>query len=154
MRNTSLYAPVLIAALVLAAMDATAMDDVYRWVDKDGNVHFGDNPPQQANAEIVDIQPNSIGVAPAPATLVNSPQQPSRAQQQRDERELERKANAETKQALAAGCDSRREAVAQLEPKPRVMVTTESGEVYRMNDDDRLTELAKLKAYISENCKK
>ncbi|NOR18642.1 MAG: DUF4124 domain-containing protein [Xanthomonadales bacterium] len=154
MRNTSLYVTVLIATLVLAATDAVAVDDVYRWVDEDGNVHFGDNPPQQANAEVVKIQQNSTGVEPAPpGALLNTPQQPSRAQQQRDERELRRAEDAERKQALASGCDSRREAVAQLEPKPRVMVTTEGGEVYRMDDDDRLEELNKLKAYISENCK-
>jgi len=32
------------------------------------------------------------------------------------------------------------------------MVTTEDGEVYRMDDNDRLEELARLNAYISENC--
>ena len=155
MRITTLFTAVLIAALVLAATDAIANNNVYRWVDENGDVHFGDNPPRQANAEIVDIQPDaSSGLkADAYSKSESSPGEPSRAQQQRDERALQHKEQTEKAEALAVGCEQRRASVAQLEPSTRVMVTTEDGEVYRMDDNDRLAELGKLKAFISENCK-
>jgi glutaredoxin len=38
------------AALVLAAAPALAQQSVYKWVDKDGKVHFGDAPPTDAKA--------------------------------------------------------------------------------------------------------
>ena len=154
MRNPTFYAAVLIAALALPATEAMASDKVYRWTDENGHVHFGDNPPERATAEVIDMgSAASTGVQATaqPSSPIN-PQEPSRAQQQRDERELLRKENAETKKALTAGCQSRRDTVAQLEPSTRVMVTTEEGEVYRMDDNDRMSELAKLKSYISENC--
>ena len=154
MRIATLYMAVLTATLVLAATDAMGSDNVYRWVDEDGNVHFGDRPPEQSNAEKIDVQ-TAPGNAAQPAvdtTSTNDPPQPSYAQKQREERALKRRENAEKQQSIAEGCVQRLEAKAQLEPKPRVMVTTEDGQVYRMNDNDRLEELARLNAYISENC--
>ena len=154
MGKATLLMAVLIATLTLTATDAMAADGVYRWVDENGDVHYGDNPPRQANAEAVDIQPDaSSGLKPdAYSQLESSAGQPSRAQQQRDERALQRKEQTEKETSMAAGCEQRRATVAQLEPMPRVMVTNEDGEVYRMDDNDRLAELGKLKAYISENC--
>ena len=35
----------LAAIALLAGLDAAAQTSVYRWVDKDGNVHFSDTPP-------------------------------------------------------------------------------------------------------------
>lgn len=155
MRISTLYVLVLMTALVITATDATAGDNVYRWLDEDGNVHFGDRPPDQSNAEKINIEtgtsstaePSTDSGAPTPST------QPSYAQQQREERALKRKESAAKQKAVAEGCRQRLAAKAQLEPSTRVMVTTEKGEVYRMDDNDRLNELAKLNAYISENCR-
>ncbi len=38
--------PCALLAITLAAGGAVA-DEVFRWVDKDGNVHFGDSPPPE-----------------------------------------------------------------------------------------------------------
>jgi hypothetical protein len=154
MSKATLFTAVLIATLTLMATDAMAADGVYRWVDENGDVHYGDNPPRQANAEAVDIQSDaSSGLKPdAYSQPESSAGQPSQAQQQRDERALQRKQQTEKETSLAAGCEQRRASLAQLEPKTRVMVTTEDGDVYRMDDNDRLAELEKLKTFISENC--
>ena len=37
--------PFLAVVAALATADAAAQTSVYRWVDKDGNVHFSDTPP-------------------------------------------------------------------------------------------------------------
>lgn len=154
MRIKALYTAVLIAVLALTATDAMATDGVYRWVDENGDVHYGDNPPRQADAEIVDIKPDaSSGLkTDAYSKPESTSGQPSRAQQLRDERALHHKEQSEKAEALAAGCAQRRASVAQLEPSTRVMVTTEDGEVYRMDDNDRMAELGKLQAFITENC--
>ena len=155
MRITTLYVAVLTATLVLAATDAMGSDNVYRWVDEDGNVHFGDNPPERANAEKINVQttPSNAGQPAVDTTSANDPPQPSYAQRQREERALKRRENAEKQQSIAEGCEQRLEYKAQLEPSTRVMVRNEDGQVYRLGDNERLEELAKLNAYISENCK-
>jgi hypothetical protein len=54
MRSARLFA----LFVVLAALPAAA--DVYRWVEKDGRVHFGDRPPPGSAERI------TVPVAPAP----------------------------------------------------------------------------------------
>ena len=157
MHKATLYTALLMAALMITATDARAADNVYRWVDDQGNVHFSDQPPEKVNAEVVECQPGpaiSSQDAEEPALKADA-EQPSRAQQQRDERAEKRKENEERQAALAAGCAQRYELRSQLEPSTRVMVKDiETGEVTRMDDNERLKVLGEAKAYIAENCNK
>lgn len=158
MRITTIWMLFLTAAILLAATDATAKDEVYRWVDDKGVVHFGDQPPQKTDAESIDLrESDSTGVKPsvdpaAPADAIYKAE-PSYAQQRREARAEQRKEAAETQSVKDAACRQRREIVAQLEPSTRVMVKGEDGEVYRLDDNERLKALDEAKAYIAENCR-
>jgi len=163
MRYVTFYLAIMLAVFVFTATDAKAADEVYRWVDENGDVHFSDQPPKQVKSEVIDIRPSTgIGTQPAENTNADADtstpagaEQPSRAQQQRDERAEKRKEDAEKQSALAAGCAQRYELVSQLEPSTRVMIKDkESGEVTRMDDNERLKVLGEAKDYISKNCKK
>lgn len=47
--------------LVLAALASgpvSGADEIHRWVDQHGQVHFGDRPPAGSAAEIVEVRPN------------------------------------------------------------------------------------------------
>ena len=46
MHISKVFMTVLFATLVLLAADALAKDEVYRWVDENGRVQFGDCSPQ------------------------------------------------------------------------------------------------------------
>lgn len=159
MSKASILVTVIIAAFVLTAWDAIAEDSVYRWVDDKGVVHFGNQPGDAANAEKIDIDPGEVKSA-SPASDVERdsiyapPSETSAAQQQRDERAKNRQEAAVLRDAIDAGCKQRRQIVAQLEPSTRVMVSGEDGEVYRMDDNERLKTLAEAKAYIAEKCNK
>ena len=159
MRKVKILMTVFIPAFVLMASDAIAKDSVYRWVDDKGVVHFSNRPADAANAEKIDIQTSEVK-STAPVSDVErdaiyaQPSEPSQAQQQRDERAKNRQEAAELAEAVAAGCDQRRQIVAQLEPSTRVMVRGEDGEVYRLDDNERLKALDEAKAYIAEKCNK
>ncbi len=154
MRITTIPMAVLIVMLVLSATNAVAKNEVYRWVDENGVVHFGDRPDGQTNAEQVDIQkgPISSTLSSPPPVSTNTIQEPSYADQLRDERAEKRREAAEQQQAIAEGCAQRRQIVAQLEPHTRVIVQHEDGTVTRMDDNERLETLGEAKAYIAENC--
>ena len=159
MSKATILVTVFIAAFVLTAPDAIAKDSVYRWVDDKGVVHFGDRPADAADAEIIDIDPGEVKSAPPGSDVERDaiyapPTESSRAQQQREERAEARKESAELADAIDAGCKQRREIVAQLEPSTRVMVRGEDGEVYRLDDNERLKALDEAKAYIAEKCNK
>jgi glutaredoxin len=49
----------ILIAVLLCSMSTQA--EVYRWVDKDGKVHYSDNPPADANAEQRKLQDNDAG---------------------------------------------------------------------------------------------
>ena len=154
MRIATILMAIFISILVLSATDAIAKDEIYRWVDENGVVHFGDRPGGQAGVEKIDIPESQINSTQptSAAAATDTSQPPSRAQQQRDERAEKRKEAAEKKQAIAAGCEQRRQLVAQLEPSTRVMARLEDGTVTRMDDNKRLETLGEAKAYIAKNC--
>ena len=157
MRITMILMAVMTAGYMLTATDATAKDDVYRWVDDKGVVHFGDRPPGQTESEVVDLsESTSSGVQAISDSADNTgplPEaEPSVAQQRRDKRTENYREAQEKKQAIAAGCQQRREILARLEPSTRVMVQGEDGEVYRLDDNVRMKSVNEAKAYIARNC--
>jgi hypothetical protein len=156
MRIATFLIAIFISILMFSATDAIADDEIYRWVDENGVVHFGNRPDGQAGVEKVDIPETRINSSQPAATTASgdTSQEPSYAQQRRDERAEIRKETAEKEQAVAAGCEQRRQLVAQLEPSTRVMVRLEDGTVTRMDDNERLDTLAEAKAYIAEKCDK
>jgi len=155
MRIVTIFTVILFATLVLSATQAVGKDEVYRWVDENGVVHFGDRPDGQANSEVIEIKSDpgtSVPAYSAPAATDSSPQEPSVAEQRRIDRAEKRKEAAEQQEAIAAGCEQRRQLVAQLEPSTRVIVEYEDGTIGRLDDNERLETLGEAKAYIAEKC--
>jgi hypothetical protein len=160
MRFTIFFAGMMIIVCTLWAPPSAAQDEVYRWVDENGVVHFGDRAPQQQEAEVVSI-PQSSGVTPqspynpGPVEPADGQEpQPSAAQQARDARAEARQEREAKAEVIAKNCETARNVISQLEPSPRVNVTHEDGTVTRMDDNDRLEELARARAFVSENCDK
>lgn len=160
MRIAQMILVLLTVAFAISATDAIAEDEIYRWVDENGVVHFGDRPPANTEADRVSIQPSKISnTAPSSDSTSDDPYAPaasvpSVAQQLRDERAEKRAEAAENARIVAEACAQRRTIVSQLEPSTRVMVRSEDGTVTRMDDNVRLETLNEAKAYISANCEK
>ena len=59
--------PILWLTFVATALLATAAGstEIYRWVDDDGSVHFGDRPPEGRQTERVEVQA-PMGALPLP----------------------------------------------------------------------------------------
>ena len=57
------FATLLAASLLLAATPSHAGDKVYRWVDKNGRVHYGDRPP--ANTAPTKVRTIPVPVEPS-----------------------------------------------------------------------------------------
>ena len=157
MRIVTILVAVLFATLALSTTTVLAEETIYRWVDKDGVVHFGNRPEGHEEAEIVDIKatPDLESQAnPEPSSVYSANTEPTYAQKLREERAQSRKVAAEKQKEMDLLCKNNRERVATLEPVTRVMYTQEDGSVIRMDDNDRLEKLAESKAFIAENCDK
>lgn len=57
LKRTNLLLALASAALIFS--DA-AMADIEKWVDRDGQVHYGDQPPPEAGATPLKVRPNVI----------------------------------------------------------------------------------------------
>ena len=160
MRIATNIMAVLFATLLFLAMDVMAGNEIYRWVDENGVIHFGEQPPEKGNAQNVSVQ-QSAGIDANPSTDATpaNPEaplepQPSVAQQRRDERAEKRAEREENERIIAAACAQRRTLVSQLEPSTRVMVRMEDGTVTRLDDNVRLETLNEAKTYIANKCEK
>lgn len=157
MRVPTFFMTVLIAILTLAPTQTVAEEEIYRWVDKDGVVHFGNRPEGHEDAEVVNIAPtpgDNPKADPVSSPVFDSDPEPTYAQKLRDERAQARKEAAQKQAVIDAQCETARERVATLEPFPRVIIEKEDGSVVRMDDNDRLEKLAESKAFVAENCNK
>ncbi len=69
----------LFAALVVWSTVASAV--VYKWLDADGHVHYGDQPPDGVRAEVVELLGTHAGAVPAapPSTAARTAAQPAAA---------------------------------------------------------------------------
>lgn len=158
MRIATLMFAVLIATLANPATDASAADEVYRWVDENGVVHFGDRPPVNTAAETLSIKQSkssdTAAVTDSDSADLSKPAepQPSVAQQKRNERAAKRAEREANEKIIAEACAERRNMVSQLEPMTQVLVQNEDGTVVRMDDDVRLEMLNEAKSYIADNC--
>ena len=155
MRIAKIFITVLMTVLVLSGTDSIAQEEIYRWVDENGVIHFGNQPGNQADAERVEIQKAPENNSPSfsdPVSADTGLPQPSYAQQQRDERAERHRETLERSKKTAHTCDQARLVVAKLEPMPRVLVTYPDGTTKRMDDNERLEKLAEAKEYIAKNC--
>lgn len=155
MRIAKILSIVFVVTFALLAMDAMAKETVYRWVDEQGVVHFGNRPTGVAATEIVEIPTHKVSAASEPekTSAIQPIEEPSYAQQQRDKRKQSREDAALLQQAVAAGCEQRRQIVTRLEPSTRVMTEDEDGNIIRMDDNDRMEMLTEAKGYIAKKCK-
>lgn len=160
MRTATVFLMIFIATFVMWIPQTDAQDEIYRWVDENGVVHFGDRPDSQGNAEIVEVQKDvNSNNQDAPAFESSASDQqpdpaPSYAQQIRDERAERRAQAAAVKEKTDAACERVGQYLATIEPSTRVMVTEEDGTVTRMDGEVRAQKVAESKAFLAEHCNK
>ena len=143
----------LSAVLVLSLASAFATAEVYKWVDAQGNVHYGDRPPAAG------VDSRSIAPPPAPT---EDPEHEQRSLKQRRlleafEAERAERDRAETQEAAARAqraqtCERARRQLARFERANIVYTTDESGERKYMSDGERREAAANARVWIGRNC--
>lgn len=125
--------------------------DMYKWTDENGVVHFSDKKPAG-----MDVQAQNIPAGP-PLQGANPYAQPeentvSPGQQRREEIASQGQQAREKSAAREAQCAQIRSEINRLEPNRRVFVTNDKGETERMDDVERAGRVAELKSQFARNC--
>lgn len=142
--------------LLVLVFSASVSAQMYKWVDKDGKVQYGDCPP--ADCKAVPLQ-----AAPAP-----SAEETQRARQATEQLIQEQKARDEARQAELLR-DQRKAEAARAETQRKckifksrlfllkqpgvITLTDDRGNIMRPSDEQRDQMIQELEAFIQENCR-
>ena len=133
--------------------------EIYKWTDENGVTHFSETPPpSDQEAEIQDIPEFSgdNGLSLPPNGNLEDADSPapelSAADQRRQELAASRAANAREREATERLCQNIRMRLDQIEPSRRVFYTDEEGETVRMDDEQRVAEVERLKEIQRQTC--
>ena len=137
------------ALLVLpfAALLATAhAGQIYRWVDAQGQVHYGETPPTGVSAQ----QKSGL----KPGVSLSAPPPPPTPSAAGTGKPAEKTKPAESAADKAARCKDAREQVAFMEEKTanRIMLPQKDGSVSRMTEEEFGERMKKAQAVIGEAC--
>jgi len=143
------------AALAIAISAGAFADDIYKWTDADGNLHYGDRPSGQPSEERLKVTYNRTNAE----ALENRVQDQSDAENSRQEARAEaaedKRAAEEDRRAAEqqkAQCESSRAKLRTLQAARRVYRTDEAGEQVYLNDIQRAESLAKAESSVREAC--
>ena len=142
----------LITLFLLCALPATA-GELYRWVDAEGRVHFGDRPPTEAKAESVGEQLKPVNGA-TPISDQN-PSQPVSVRQRelnidREYRERKRVEQARAAQQQQAACAEARRQL-QILQGPVYFVDGE-GNTSTISERQRQQQAREMEAKVRRIC--
>jgi hypothetical protein len=141
---------VLAIALLLAAAAATHAQ-VYRWVDEQGKVHYGERPPSGAKATPVETKPAGPPAAANPNA--DASQQERDFQRRRMEREQAEARDQKAADKARQQCERERTRLAQLRNVRRIQNgVDEKGNLRYMSEGERADAIAAQQGTVARAC--
>ncbi len=135
----------LLALLLALAMPA-ALAQVYKWVDEQGRVHYGEKPP--AGTKPSTVKPPPQPNAPAKGEDLQSKELEFR--QRRVDRQMDEDKQARIAANRKALCDNAKERLAFTEQVN--LYRREKGEKVFLSETERQAEIANRRAEVARNC--
>ncbi|WP_444883731.1 DUF4124 domain-containing protein [Microbulbifer sp. PSTR4-B] len=152
----------LFSGLALAAQ----ANGIYKWVDENGVVHFGEQPPSSTEVEVIK-KPKSerykqweaeqqAAIAAEKAKQVAAKPTPERKNTTKQEAQGPSKVDEQVARAQAAAraqrCESSQKNLKALTTHARVREIDEQGNHRMLGEDERQERITKEKQSIRDNC--
>ncbi|MGI9238966.1 MAG: DUF4124 domain-containing protein [Woeseiaceae bacterium] len=146
---------VLFAAFALTMGSGAMANEIYKWTDEQGNVHYGDRPLGNDDAEVVALTYKRANPGAAKSGAAAHDELKASLQEKRDAR-AEEKATAEKQAAEAEAkqkrCDTYRARLETMVQSRRLYREDADGERVYLDDDQRNAARGKVEDLIAENC--
>jgi hypothetical protein len=139
--------------LLLATVPQSAADRIYKWVDDNGKVHFGDKPPRTDKAEEIRVRtqpggdPDSVGRQQRTERILEA------LTAERQERNEARAAEREQRQERKRNCERAKHNVANYDNSQRMFRYDENGEIQYLDETERLAAGENARAAVRKWCK-
>ncbi|MBB5211559.1 DUF4124 domain-containing protein [Microbulbifer hydrolyticus] len=134
--------------IALLALNASA-EELYRWVDKDGKVHFGDRPPVEAKAESLEGRLKPVNSA-APTRKQDFPDRSRAGQIEREYAARKQSEQSKARQQRQIACARARKQLKIL--KGPVYFVDAEGNESTISERQRQVEARKLEARVRQYC--
>ena len=133
----------------------TASAQLYKWVDEEGNVFYGDSPP-------ADCRPQQIEVPPSPSAedvqrskekterLIR--EQEAREKECEAKRQLERSVEKHRKEELKRRCKVLRSRLFLLKQPGVITMADDAGNLMRPSDEVREQMIREIETFVERNC--
>lgn len=145
-----------LSIFALGVVGAPSMAEVYKWVDKAGNVHFGDQPPAGERA-VKERITTTKGAAPAAVAKGKTALEKELELKQRlaDKGQEEKKNDEERKKKAAreAECTRMRASFNDMSSGMRLFDYDKTGERYLLSEEQHEKAASDLRRQIDKNCK-
>jgi len=144
-----------IVALAITAGSASYADEIYKWTDEDGNVHYEDRPSEVYAEERVQMSYNRTDSANVQQRVQALQDSVAARNEARAERETQKATAAESRAAAeekAAKCEKYRAQLKIMLETPRVYREDANGERSYLDDVQREEARSQAEALIKETC--
>lgn len=142
----------LACSLALVSTLAVA-DHLYKWVDKDGHVHFSQTPPTSTD---VQAQPVDVNAPPPDPTGLRNSQELQKQLQEKDQKakdEAEKNKPDLHEEALKKQhCDDLKSRLSTLQNSGRAATVDAQGNMNYLDDDARAKQEQEIESEIKSDC--
>jgi len=159
--NNSLYSRILFGLFILLMgfllVNTQVVAEIYKWVDKNGDVHYGQIPPNE-NAQPIEAVPSNQSQAIDPkyqgsAGRLNRQAEELEKDQKKAEEQKKKVAEEEKRKAIKKeNCQRAQTSYNTINEGGRMYQVDPDGERHYWSDSERATKLATAKDAIDEWC--
>jgi len=140
----------LLLALTVAALTTHAHAQIYRWVDEDGKVHYGDRPPRD-NKKVEDVSDKVKSVNVDTSTAEQQKLNRIFAKETMEEKHAETIREVEEADQRRRLCQQANERLTVVRDHAFYYVD-EQGNERDLSKEERNQELARLTDMVNQNC--
>jgi len=153
----SLKSCLMLTCLIFSS--ASLAGSFYKWVDEEGNVNYGERPPEHVSNSDTNVQKIKTDSAPSkgeersdrPSTS-NSPRGNTESEVEKNLAEANEKIE-ERKKEMKKNCATARKNLEVLTSHGRVKETGLDGEQRYLTDEEHKSRVVQSTKFIDENCK-
>jgi hypothetical protein len=151
-RSTCLF---LTVTAILISPPFTVNAKIYKWVDEQGNVHYGAEKPVDAEAERIRIEKQPIFGGEYSEDGENKDEENNKAEENKPEKVQERLEGEAiiSKKEKAKLCQQAKSRVQSIQNSGRLRAYDEKGNSRILSDKERNKRLAGAKANVKEYCR-
>lgn len=154
-RNPALtYLAILLSIVSLLTPASTLATDIYKWVDKDGKVHYGDHPPSGEPVEKVQIKERTSQDPAYGERLLKQNRLLEIYDEERQEKKSIQAAQEAEEEKRRANCAKARKQLQEVQDANYLYEETGDPDNPRiLNTEERMQATAQVKARVEKWCK-